>query len=157
MYACPATWYGCKCGLTETQKEVCVSGVEWPSVCAAMSQSEVIAMLRNQARKVSIQTSLYRGVSLLKQTHKWHAQINMGGKQVHISLIILKRQNVPRGGCNIRGYTVKHFRQRYCNLCASLMSFLNPGERRWRWKIAFASGSSRLLYTLYFYSGVRLF
>lgn len=49
---------------------------------AAMSQSEMVAMLRSKARKVSIQTSHYRGVSLLKQTQKWHAQINMVGRQV---------------------------------------------------------------------------
>ena len=38
-------------------------------------------MLRSKARKSGAQTSLYRGVSLLKQTGKWHAQINIGGKQ----------------------------------------------------------------------------
>ena len=39
-------------------------------------------MLRSRARKSGTQTSHYRGVSLLKQTQKWHAQINVGGKQV---------------------------------------------------------------------------
>ena len=50
--------------------------------CAGMTQSELVAMLRSKARKSGTQTSLYRGVSLLKQTGKWHAQINVGGKQV---------------------------------------------------------------------------
>jgi hypothetical protein len=43
-------------------------------------------MLRSRARKSGTQTSHYRGVSLLKQTGKWHAQINVGGKQVHMLL-----------------------------------------------------------------------
>lgn len=47
-----------------------------------MTQAELVAMLRSKARKSGAQTSLYRGVSLLKQTGKWHAQINVGGKQV---------------------------------------------------------------------------
>ena len=38
-------------------------------------------MLRSRARKSGTQTSGYRGVSMLKQTGKWHAQINVGGKQ----------------------------------------------------------------------------
>ena len=49
---------------------------------AGMSQTELVAMLRSKARKSGTQTSHYRGVSLLKQTGKWHAQINVGGKQV---------------------------------------------------------------------------
>ncbi len=51
--------------------------------CAEMTQTELVAMLRSRARKSGTQTSHYRGVSLLKQTGKWHAQINVGGKQVH--------------------------------------------------------------------------
>jgi hypothetical protein len=47
-----------------------------------MSQTELVAMLRSRARKSGTQTSHFRGVSLLKQTGKWHAQINVGGKQV---------------------------------------------------------------------------
>ncbi|KAK9807877.1 hypothetical protein WJX72_011990 [[Myrmecia] bisecta] len=50
----------------------------------SMSQTELVAMLRSRARKSGTQTSHYRGVSLLKQTGKWHAQINVGGKQVHL-------------------------------------------------------------------------
>ncbi|CAL8465953.1 g5489 [Coccomyxa elongata] len=49
-----------------------------------MSQTELVAMLRSRARKSGTQTSHFRGVSLLKQTGKWHAQINVGGKQVHL-------------------------------------------------------------------------
>mmetsp|Transcript_32611 Transcript_32611/g.103915 ORF Transcript_32611/g.103915 Transcript_32611/m.103915 type:complete len:275 (-) Transcript_32611:185-1009(-) len=49
-----------------------------------MSQAELVAALRGRARKCNQQTSNYRGVSLLKQTGKWHAQINVGGKQVHL-------------------------------------------------------------------------
>ena len=47
-----------------------------------LSQEELVATLRSRARKSSSQTSTFRGVSLLKQTGKWHAQINVGGKQV---------------------------------------------------------------------------
>lgn len=45
-------------------------------------------MLRSKARKSGTQTSHYRGVSLLKQTGKWHAQINVGGKQVTTSQLV---------------------------------------------------------------------
>ncbi len=51
-------------------------------LCTGMSQPALVAMLRSRARKSSTQTSHFRGVSLLKQTSKWHAQINVGGKQV---------------------------------------------------------------------------
>lgn len=57
----------------------CLRHVHLP---AEMSQTELVAMLRSRARKSGTQTSHYRGVSLLKQTGKWHAQINVGGKQV---------------------------------------------------------------------------
>lgn len=49
---------------------------------AGLSQEDLVTMLRSQARKSTVRTSSYRGVSLLKQTGKWHAQINIGGKQV---------------------------------------------------------------------------
>ena len=43
-----------------------------------------MATLRAKARRHGTQTSQYRGVSLLKQTGKWHGQINVGGKQLHL-------------------------------------------------------------------------
>ena len=46
-----------------------------------MDLNELVAMLRSKAKKHGAQTSHFRGVSLLKQTKKWHAQINVGGKQ----------------------------------------------------------------------------
>lgn len=49
-----------------------------------MSHAELVATLRSKARRHSCQTSRFRGVSLLKQTGKWHAQINVGGKQLHL-------------------------------------------------------------------------
>lgn len=52
-------------------------------MCAALDTARMVAMLRSKARKNGgTQTSEYRGVSLLKQTHKWHAQINVCGRQV---------------------------------------------------------------------------
>ena len=50
----------------------------------AVSASELVATLRAKARRHGTQTSQYRGVSLLKQTGKWHGQINVGGKQLHL-------------------------------------------------------------------------
>ena len=47
-----------------------------------MDLEKLVAMLRSKARKSGTQTSHFRGVSLLKQTARWHAQINVGGKQV---------------------------------------------------------------------------
>lgn len=61
---------------------VCSNAPERHAVHAEMSQTELVAMLRSRARKSGTQTSHFRGVSLLKQTGKWHAQINVGGKQV---------------------------------------------------------------------------
>ena len=49
-----------------------------------VSASELVATLRAKARRHGTQTSQYRGVSLLKQTGKWHGQINVGGKQLHL-------------------------------------------------------------------------
>ncbi|KAL0050832.1 hypothetical protein WJX82_008034 [Trebouxia sp. C0006] len=53
-----------------------------------LSQEDLVAMLRSRARKSTSHTSSYRGVSLLKQTGKWHAQINVGGKQVHLGFFL---------------------------------------------------------------------
>eukprot|EP00892_Ulva_mutabilis_P012721 jgi/Ulvmu1/9821/UM056_0062.1 len=50
----------------------------------SMEASELVQMLRCRARKTGTATSNYRGVSLLRQTQKWHAQINLGGRQVHL-------------------------------------------------------------------------
>ena len=49
-----------------------------------VSVVELVATLRAKARRHGTQTSRYRGVSLLKQTGKWHGQINVGGKQLHL-------------------------------------------------------------------------
>ena len=49
-----------------------------------VSVSELVATLRAKARRHGTQTSQFRGVSLLKQTGKWHGQINVGGKQLHL-------------------------------------------------------------------------
>lgn len=64
-----------------------------PAPRAGMSQTELVAMLRSRARKSGTQTSGYRGVSMLKQTGKWHAQINVGGKQARA------RAAPPATGC----------------------------------------------------------
>ncbi|GAB4820313.1 hypothetical protein N2152v2_007359 [Parachlorella kessleri] len=50
----------------------------------AMTHQELVALLRSKARKSGAQSSHYRGVSLLRQTGRWHAQINVGGRQVHL-------------------------------------------------------------------------
>ena len=49
-----------------------------------MTHQELVALLRSKARKSGAQSSHYRGVSLLRQTGRWHAQINVGGRQVHL-------------------------------------------------------------------------
>jgi hypothetical protein len=59
---------------------------------AAMDQGELVQMLRSRARKTGVQTSDYRGVSLLKQTQKWHSQINIGGRQVHLGFFSSQEQ-----------------------------------------------------------------
>lgn len=50
----------------------------------ALTHQELVALLRSRARKSGSQSSQYRGVSLLRQTGRWHAQINVGGRQVHL-------------------------------------------------------------------------
>lgn len=57
-----------------------------------MGQAELVQMLRSRARKSGMQTSNFRGVSLLKQTKKWHAQINVSGKQVHLGFFGTEEQ-----------------------------------------------------------------
>jgi hypothetical protein len=49
-----------------------------------MSQAEVVALLRSRARSAAGQSSRHRGVSLLRRTGRWHAQINAGGRQIHL-------------------------------------------------------------------------
>ena len=49
---------------------------------AGLSQEELVAMLRSRARKNSAHASVYNGVSLIRQTGKWHAQIDIEGNQV---------------------------------------------------------------------------
>merc|ERR1712170_188594 len=49
-----------------------------------LTQLELVAVLRNQARKTGNRSSAYRGVSLLKQTGKWHVQIRCSGKPLHL-------------------------------------------------------------------------
>lgn len=56
---------------------------------AGLSQDELVALLRSRARKNGSHTSSYRGVSLLKQTGEWRAQISIGGKQVHLACKLL--------------------------------------------------------------------
>lgn len=55
-----------------------------------MSQQDLVSTLRSKARRHSSQTSRFRGVSLLKQTGKWHAQINFGGKQLHLGFFAVE-------------------------------------------------------------------
>ena len=50
----------------------------------AMPTAELVGLLRARARKQGAQTSRHRGVSLLRQTGRWHAQINVDGRQVHL-------------------------------------------------------------------------
>ena len=49
-----------------------------------MALPDLVAALRSKARRNGAQTSSFRGVSLLRQTGKWHAQINVGGRQLHL-------------------------------------------------------------------------
>eukprot|EP00873_Tetraselmis_striata_P027894 jgi/Tetstr1/448158/TSEL_035450.t1 len=50
-----------------------------------LPHADLVALLRDAARKNG-STSSYKGVSLLKPTGKWNAQINLSGKQVHLGL-----------------------------------------------------------------------
>jgi len=55
-----------------------------PPAPPGMPTPELVALLRARARRQGAQTSRHRGVSLLRQTGRWHAQINVAGRQVHL-------------------------------------------------------------------------
>lgn len=50
--------------------------------CAGLTFNEIVAELRARARKGVGHSSHFRGVSLLRATGRWHAQINAAGNQV---------------------------------------------------------------------------
>jgi hypothetical protein len=50
--------------------------------CAGLTFNEIVAELRARARKGVGHSSHFRGVSLLRATGRWHAQINAAGQQV---------------------------------------------------------------------------
>ncbi|KAK3269822.1 hypothetical protein CYMTET_21752 [Cymbomonas tetramitiformis] len=51
-----------------------------------MSQPELVATLRSRARRSGRQTSRYKGVTSIKQTGKWSAQLHVNGKQLHLGI-----------------------------------------------------------------------
>lgn len=53
---------------------------------------EIVTNLKAQARKHDSRTSLYRGVSLLRQTGKFHAQINVQRKQLHLGFFFSEEE-----------------------------------------------------------------
>jgi hypothetical protein len=53
---------------------------------------EIATNLKAQARKHDSRTSLYRGVSLLRQTGKFHAQINVQRKQLHLGFFFSEEE-----------------------------------------------------------------
>mmetsp|Transcript_35432 Transcript_35432/g.100332 ORF Transcript_35432/g.100332 Transcript_35432/m.100332 type:complete len:260 (-) Transcript_35432:158-937(-) len=50
----------------------------------SLSQQQLVELLRSRARTTGSRTSTFRGVSLVKQTGKWHAQIRWSRKPVHL-------------------------------------------------------------------------
>ena len=53
--------------------------------CAGLTFNEIVAELRARARKGVGHSSHFRGVSLLRATGRWHAQINAAGQQVRFT------------------------------------------------------------------------
>lgn len=53
---------------------------------------EIATNLKARARKHDSRTSLYRGVSLLRQTGKFHAQINVQRKQLHLGFFFSEEE-----------------------------------------------------------------
>lgn len=53
---------------------------------------EIVTNLKATARKHDSRTSLYRGVSLLRQTGKFHAQINVQRKQLHLGFFFSEEE-----------------------------------------------------------------
>lgn len=59
---------------------------------SAMQHNQLVTNLKAQARKHDSRTSLYRGVSLLRQTGKFHAQINVQRKQLHLGFFFSEEE-----------------------------------------------------------------
>jgi hypothetical protein len=53
---------------------------------------DLVTNLKAQARRHDSRTSLYRGVSLLRQTGKYHAQINVQRKQLHLGFFFSEEE-----------------------------------------------------------------
>lgn len=58
----------------------------------AMQHKQLVTNFKAQARKHDSRTSLYRGVSLLRQTGKFHAQINVQRKQLHLGFFFSEEE-----------------------------------------------------------------
>jgi hypothetical protein len=104
--ACACAWEGGReggsarrDGAAIARAQVAVQGAPAKKRCTAQNRSLARALIisisrpnlthlprlpLSQARRHGAQTSSFRGVSLLKQTGKWHAQINVAGKQLHL-------------------------------------------------------------------------
>lgn len=59
---------------------------------STMQHKQLVTNLKAQARKHDSRTSLYRGVSLLRQTGKFHAQINVQRKQLHLGFFFSEEE-----------------------------------------------------------------
>jgi len=55
-----------------------------------MTQAELVADLRARARKAGRGASKYIGVTLIKATEQWHAQITVRGKHLHLGFFDLE-------------------------------------------------------------------
>jgi hypothetical protein len=57
-----------------------------------VSVKDLVTNLKAQARRHDSRTSPYRGVSLLRQTGKYHAQINVQRKQIHLGFFFSEEE-----------------------------------------------------------------
>tara|TARA_B100000131_G_scaffold316656_1_gene357132 strand:- start:820 stop:1857 length:1038 start_codon:yes stop_codon:yes gene_type:complete len=77
---------------SETDCEQSNNAVKNTRQANGLVHKDLVKNLKAQARRHESRTSLYRGVSLLRQTGKFHAQINVQRKQLHLGFFFSEEE-----------------------------------------------------------------
>jgi len=77
---------------SETDSEQSNNALKSTRRTNGLVHKDLVKNLKAQARRHESRTSLYRGVSLLRQTGKFHAQINVQRKQLHLGFFFSEEE-----------------------------------------------------------------